>query len=179
MFFSERLCKVETPHPGFYTGEPDRGVSVQDFLLDNKIPFDLSMMGVNHLFSNYSSSITSDTYQGIELIFKEMINSRSIRDKITPQMLDHIAEKGLEGVISGEYSGEQGTLVTLKVSSLLGYLTTITTWDSLTRFMQEFNAGTRFRDVHFDSFIEGFEQRFGQDIKAYLDEWYTSNGYPC
>ena len=178
VFFSERLCKVETPHPGFYTGEPDRGGSVQDLLLDNKIPFDLSMMGVNHLFSNYSSSITSDTYQGIELIFKEMINSRSIRDKITPQMLDHIAEKGLEGVISGEYSGEQGTLVTLKVSSLLGYLTTITTWDSLTRFMQEFNAGTRFRDVHFDSFIEGFEQRFGQDIKAYLDEWYTSKRIP-
>lgn len=155
VFFSERLCKVETPHPGFYTGEPDRGVSVQDFLLDNKIPFDLSMMGVNHLFSNYSSSITSDTYQGIELIFKEMINSRSIRDKITPQMLDHIAEKGLEGVISGEYSGEQGTLVTLKVSSLLGYLTTITTWDSLTRFMQEFNAGTRFPGCPFRFLYRG------------------------
>ena len=141
----ERLCKVETPHPGFYTGEPDRGASVQDFLLDNKIPFDLNWMGVNYLFSNYSSSITSDTYQGIELIFREMINSRPIRDKITTEMLDHIVEKGLEGVVSEEYSREQSALVTLKVSSLLGYLTTITTWGSLTRFMQEFNATTRFQ----------------------------------
>ena len=178
VFFGERLCKVETPHPGFYTGEPDRGVSVQDFLLDNKIPFDLNWMGVNYLFSNYSSSITSDTYQGIELIFREMINSRPIRDKITTEMLDHIVEKGLEGVVSEEYSREQSALVTLKVSSLLGYLTTITTWDSLTRFMQEFNATTRFQEVHFDSFIEGFERRFGQDIKAYMDEWYTSKRIP-
>lgn len=106
---------------------------MQDFLLDNKIPFDLNWMGVNYLFSNYSSSITSDTYQGIELIFREMINSRPIRDKITTEMLDHIVEKGLEGVVSEEYSREQSALVTLKVSSLLGYLTTITTWDSLTR----------------------------------------------
>lgn len=151
---------------------------MQDFLLDNKIPFDLNWMGVNYLFSNYSSSITSDTYQGIELIFREMINSRPIRDKITTEMLDHIVEKGLEGVVSEEYSREQSALVTLKVSSLLGYLTTITTWDSLTRFMQEFNATTRFQEVHFDSFIEGFERRFGQDIKAYMDEWYTSKRIP-
>lgn len=93
-------------------------------------------------------------------------------------MLDHIVEKGLEGVVSEEYSREQSALVTLKVSSLLGYLTTITTWDSLTRFMQEFNATTRFQEVHFDSFIEGFERRFGQDIKAYMDEWYTSKRIP-
>lgn len=93
-------------------------------------------------------------------------------------MLDHIVEKGLEGVVSEEYSREQSALVTLKVSSLLGYLTTITTWDSLTRFMQEFNATTRFQEVHFDSFIEGFERRFGQDIKAYMDEWYTSKQIP-
>ena len=178
VFFGERLCDVETTHPSFYTGEPDRGMSVQDFLLDNKIPFDLNWMGVNYLFSNYSTSITSDTYRGIELIFKEMINSQRIRDKVTPKMLDHIVEKGLEGVVSGEYSREQSTLVSLKVSSLLGYLTTITTWDSLTRFMQEFNATTRFREVHFDSFIEEFGQRFGKDIKAYMDEWYTSKRIP-
>lgn len=178
VFFGERLCKVETTHPSFYTGEPDRGVSVQDYLLDYKIPFDLDWMGVNYLFSNYSSSITSDTYQGIELIFREMINSRRLRDKITPKMLGHIAEKGLEGVVSEKYSREQSTLVSLKVSSLLGYLTTITTWDSLARFMQEFNATTRFQEVNFDSFIEGFEQRFGQDIKAYMDEWYTSKQIP-
>jgi len=178
VFFGERLCKVETTHPSFYTGEPDRGVSVQDYLLDYKIPFDLDWMGVNYLFSNYSSSITSDTYQGIELIFREMINSQRLRDKITPKMLGHIAEKGLEGVVSEEYSRKQSTLVSLKVSSLLGYLTTITTWDSLARFMQEFNATTRFQEVNFDSFIEGFEQRFGQDIKAYMDEWYTSKQIP-
>ncbi len=178
VFFGERLCKVETPHPGFYTGEPDRGVSVQDFLLDYKIPFDLNWMGINYLFSNYSSSITSDTYRGIELIFREMINPQRLGDKITPKMLDCIAEKGLEGVVSEEYSREQSALVSLKVSSLLGYLTTITTWDSLTRFMQEFNASTRFREAHFDAFIEGFEQRFGQDIKAYMNEWYTSKQVP-
>ena len=44
--------------------------------------------------------------------------------------------------------------------------------------MQEFNASTRFREVNFDSFIEGFEQRFGQNIKAYMDEWYTGRRIP-
>ena len=93
-------------------------------------------------------------------------------------MLNRIAEKGLEGIITEGYSREQSSLISLKVSYLLGYLTTITTWDALTRFMQEFNASTRFREVSFDSFIEGFEQRFGQNIKSYMDEWYSGHQIP-
>ena len=44
--------------------------------------------------------------------------------------------------------------------------------------MQEFNAHARFREVDFDSFINEFEQRFGQNIKAYMDDWYTSHEMP-
>ncbi len=176
--FGERLYKVETAHPSTFTGQPDRGISVQDFLLDYKIPFILDRIGVGHIFSDYSSSLTSDTYQGIDQIFRQMMNSKEIRGGVTPKMLNRIAEKGLEGIITEGYSREQSSLVSLKVSYLLGYLTTITTWDALTRFMQEFNAGTRFREVNFDSFIEGFERRFGQNIKAYMDEWYTGRQIP-
>lgn len=176
--FGERLYKVEAMHPSAFTGQPDRGISVQDFLLNNKIPFILDRIGVGHIFSDYSSSLTSDTYQGIGQIFRQMMNPKEIRGDVTPKMLNRIAEKGLEGIITEGYSREQSSLVSLKVSYLLGYLTTITTWDALTRFMQEFNANTRFREVSFDSFIEGFEQRFGQNIKSYMDEWYSGHQIP-
>ena len=97
---------------------------------------------------------------------------------MNPELLNHIAEKGLKGIITEEYSREQNIAIRSKVSHLLGYLTTITTWDSLSQLMQEFNARTYFQEVNFDSFIEKFEQRFGQDIKAYMDEWYTTHEVP-
>ena len=176
--FGERLYEVETTCLSTFTGQPDRGISVQDFLLTYKIPFILDRIGIGHIFSDYSSSLTSDTYQGIDQIFRQMMNPKEIRGDVTPKMINRIAEKGLEGIITEGYSREQSSVISLKVSYLLGYLTTITTWDSLTRFMQEFNASTRFREVNFDSFIEGFEQRFGQNIKAYMDEWYTGRRIP-
>ena len=108
-----------------------------------------------------------------------MINPKvSLSLNIMPEMLDYIAKKGLKGCITDGYSREQSIAITLKVSHLLGYLTTITTWDSLTRFIQEFNAHALFREVNFDSFIDEFEQRFGQNIEAYMDEWYTSHQMP-
>lgn len=178
VLFEERLCKLEETHPNNFTGEPDRGVTVQDFMLDYKIPFYLNQMRMTYIFSNYNSSIISDTYQGIDLIFKQMMSPRESRDRINPKILNHIAEKGVKGIISEGYSEGQSTAISLKVSQLLGYLTTITTWDSLTRFMQEFNARARFQEVNFDSFLDGFEQQFGQNIKTYMDEWYTSHQLP-
>lgn len=89
----------------------------------------------------------------------------SISLNILPEMLDYITERGLKGIITEEYSIDKDVAISLKVSHFLGYLTTITTWDSLTRFMQEFNAHARFREVDFDSFINEFEQRFGRTSK--------------
>lgn len=98
---------------------------------------------------------------------------------MNPKTINRIAEKGLKGIMAEEYSEEQRLVISTKVSHLLSYLSTITTWDSLNRFTREFNERTRFREIDFDSFFEEFEQRFGQDIKAYMDEWYTSSaGFP-
>ena len=180
--FHERLCRIENCNPADYTNNSHHDKSVQEYILDSHIPSLLNNdLRIKHIFTNYNSCITSDTYQGIELIFKQMINPdvyRSPNDIMSLELLNRIAEKGLKGIIAEEYSQEQNIAIRSKVSHLLGYLTTITTWDSLNQFMQEFNTHIPFHEVNFDSFIEGFEQRFGQNIKAYMDEWYTTHEVP-
>ena len=181
-FFHERLCRIENSNPADYTNHNHDDRSVQEYLLTDHIPFLWNnYMRIKHIFTDYNSCLTSDTYQGIELIFKRMIDPDvyiSSDNIMNPELLNHIAEKGLKGIITEEYSREQNIAIRSKVSHLLGYLTTITTWDSLSQLMQEFNARTYFQEVNFDSFIEKFEQRFGQDIKAYMDEWYTTHEVP-
>ena len=71
-----------------------------------------------------------------------------------------------------EYGSEQSLAISLKVSQLLGYLTSITTRDSLKHFMQEFSARAHFHEVDFEMFIDDFERCFGQNIRETLDEWY-------
>ncbi|MCR9011537.1 hypothetical protein [Gabonibacter chumensis] len=176
--FRERLCGEQARHPGTLSADPNQDESVEEQILNRYMPAFLSRIGIENIFSNYNSSLTSDRYQGIELIFRKMINTKELEYDVDPKMLNHFAEKGLKGVITEGYSREQSSAISLKVSHLLGYLATITTWDSLTRFMQEFNERTRFREVDFDSFLEEFEQRFGQNIKGYMDEWYTSRRIP-
>ena len=44
--------------------------------------------------------------------------------------------------------------------------------------MEEFNTRTYFREVNFDSFIDGFEQHFGENIRDYMDKWYTGREIP-
>ena len=179
-FFEERLATADH----YYTpGVPYRGfsesMSIQEYILYQNIPNYLREIKIGHIFTDHNRSITSDKYQGIDLIFKQMINPKvSLSLNVTPEMLDYIAKKGLKGCIADGYSREQSIAITLKVSHLLGYLTTITTWDSLTRFIQEFNAHALFREVNFNSFIDEFEQRFGQNIEAYMDEWYASHQMP-
>ncbi|WP_065219100.1 MULTISPECIES: golvesin C-terminal-like domain-containing protein [Butyricimonas] len=178
-FFEERFSTTGYHKPGVLHGALPGGMSVQEYMLYDKMPYYLDCMHIGHIFTGYSRSITSDRYQGIDVIFNQMMNPEvSISLNILPEMLDYITERGLKGIITEEYSIEQDVAISLKVSHFLGYLTTITTWDSLTRFMQEFNARARFREVDFDSFIDEFEQRFGQNIKAYMDDWYTSHEMP-
>ena len=176
--FKERLCTMDQSF-AFPRVLPDE-MSIQEDLLYNKTPYYLRERRIDRIFSDYNNSFTSDTYQGIELIFKQMTKPIGVTSYhiMSPKMLNRIAEKGLKGIITEEYSMEQSIAITLKVSHLLSYLTTITTWDSLSRFIQEFNAHARFREVNFDSFIGEFEQRFGQNIKAYMDEWYTGHQIP-
>ncbi|WP_292268468.1 hypothetical protein [Butyricimonas sp.] len=181
-FFHERLCRIETRNPADYPDNNFYDRSVQEYLLTVNFPYLWNNnMGIKHIFTDYNSCITSNTYQGIELIFKQMINPnvyRSPNDIMSLELLNRIAEKGLKGIIAEEHSREQNIAIRSKVSHLLGYLTTITTWDSLSRLMQDFNTHIPFHEVNFDSFIEGFEQHFGQNIKAYMDEWYTTLEVP-
>ncbi len=174
--FQERWCEWENTHPGTFT--PREDWSIQNYILDYQLPFYLDQMRINRIFSDYTSSITSDRYQGIDAIFKQIINPKVFKKDMNPKTINRIAEKGLKGIMAEEYSEEQRLVISTKVSHLLSYLSTITTWDSLNRFTREFNERTRFREIDFDSFFEEFEQRFGQDIKAYMDEWYTSRRIP-
>ncbi|WP_294140452.1 hypothetical protein [uncultured Sanguibacteroides sp.] len=176
--FRERLCGDLSSHPGILSGDPNQDESVEEHILYRQMPAFLGRIGIKNIFLNYNSSLTSDSYQGIELIFKHMINPKEPENEVNPKMLNHFAEKGLKGIIAEGHSRQQSAIIPLKVSHLLGYLSTITTWDSLNRFMHEFNERTRFQETNFDSFIEEFEQRFGQNIKPYMDEWYTSRQIP-
>ncbi|MCR9011441.1 hypothetical protein [Gabonibacter chumensis] len=176
--FWERLCRAQSSHPGTFSEDSNQDESLEEYVLYRQMPAFLSRIGIKNIFSNYNSSLTSDSYQGIELIFKNMINPRQSECKISPKILNHFAEKGLKGIIAEGHSEQQSAIISLKVSHLLGYLATITTWDSLNRFTREFNERTRFREIDFDSFLEEFEQRFGQNIKGYMDEWYTSRRIP-
>ncbi|WP_059026135.1 hypothetical protein [Gabonibacter massiliensis] len=177
-FFEERFCTKTHRKPGTLSGRSSRDMSVQEYMLYNDMPYYLDRVNTSHIFTDHNRSITSDRYRGMDLIFNQMIQPEEVRLNITPKILNRIVEKGLEGVITEGYSPEQSIAISLKVSHLLGYLTTITTWDSLTRFTREFSERARFREADFDSFVEEFERRFGQNIKEYMDEWYASRQLP-
>lgn len=167
VFFNERWpTEVEKPGGGW------------EELLSDKLPYALKHTGIDKVFSGHTRSMTSDKFRGVDLLYRQMMNPLSLNLTVKPSMLEQIEKNGLEGCITGEYSLEQEVAISLKVSHLLSYLTTITSWDSLSRFMEEFNARTCFREVNFDSFTDEFEQRFGKNIGDYLDEWYTSREIP-
>lgn len=74
-FFHERLCRIENSNPADYTNHNHDDRSVQEYLLTDHIPFLWNnYMRIKHIFTDYNSCLTSDTYQGIELIFKRMID---------------------------------------------------------------------------------------------------------
>ena len=167
VFFNERWPReVEKP-----------GGDWEKLLLD-KFPSALQSTGIGKVFSGYTRSVTSDKFRGMDRLYRQMMNPLSQRFTVRPYMLKHIEKNGLEGCIMEEYSPEQEVAISLKVYHLLSYLTTITPWDSLSRFMEEFNTRTYFREVNFDSFIDGFEQHFGENIRDYMDKWYTGREIP-
>ncbi|MCQ4872352.1 golvesin C-terminal-like domain-containing protein [Butyricimonas paravirosa] len=178
-FFEERFSTTDHYKPG----APPRGLSddinLQEYILYQSMPSYLNLINIDHIFTDHIRHVTSDRYRGIDIIFNQIMSLKGSKSyNIMPQTLNDIAEKGLKESITGEYSLEKNIAISLKVSHLLGYLTTLTSWDTLTRFMQDFKNRTRFQEVNFDSFIDEFEQRFGQNIKAYIDEWYTSHQIP-
>ncbi|WP_065219996.1 MULTISPECIES: golvesin C-terminal-like domain-containing protein [Butyricimonas] len=179
LFFEERLATITDETPGTLPLGISKNKSTHEYLLTQGIPWCLRDMNIDHLFSGHTNNITSDRYLGIDFIYSQMQKPlKSSGLSITPKNLARIAEKGLQGCIMEEYSLEQNIAIYLKVSHLLAYLTTITTWDSLNQFIAEFNTRARFQEIDFDSFIDEFEQLFGQNIQAYMDEWYTSHEIP-
>lgn len=155
-----------------------REKNVQEHMLLHNFPRFLTEIGVERLFSDFHWSVASDRYAGIDLLFGKMANPTLDKFNLFPSMLDSIAAGGLEGVIRRGYSRGYNKLVSMKVSQLLAYLTTITTWNSLCAYTREFYERARFREVDFDLFMEGFRERFGRDIKPFVDDWYTTREVP-
>ena len=177
--FEERFSTTDHYKPGALPGGLSNDINLQEYILYKNMPSYLEQINIGHIFTDHIRSVTSDRYHGIDLIFDKIATPDiSHRYNIMPQRLNDIAEKGLKECITGEYSLEKSIAISLKVSHLLGYLTTLTSWDSLNRFVQDFKTHTRFQEVNFDVFIDEFEQCFGQNIKAYMDEWYTNHQIP-
>lgn len=177
--FEERFSTTDCDKPDALPRGLFNDINLQEYILYKKMPSYLKQINIGHIFTDHIRSVTSDRYRGMDLIFDKIASPDiSQRYTIMPQRLNDIAEKGLKECITGEYSLEKNIAISLKVSHLLGYLTTITSWDSLARFVQDFKMRTRFQEVDFDVFIDEFEQCFGQNIKAYMDEWYTSYSIP-
>lgn len=177
--FEERFSTTDRDKPDALPRGLFNDINLQEYILYKKMPSYLEQINISHIFTDHIRSVTSDRYCGMDLIFDKIASPDiSQRYTIMPQRLNDIVEKGLKECITGEYSLEKNIAISLKVSHLLGYLTTITSWDSLALFVQDFKMRTRFQEVDFDVFIDEFEQCFGQNIKAYMDEWYTSHSIP-
>ena len=95
-----------------------------------------------------------------------------------PSRLRRVADLGLDGLVMGGYSMERDIGISLKVFHLLAYLTTLTSWDSLSGFMRESSERALFREIDFDELAEGFEERFGEDIRPFMDDWYVTHKLP-
>lgn len=176
-FFRERMLE-EDNKPGDLSPDKLREENIQEHMLFHNFPRFLAEIGVERLFSDFHWSVASDRYAGIDMLFGKMANPTLDKFILFPSMLDSIAAGGLEGLIRGEYSWGYNKLVSMKVSQLLAYLTTITTWDSVRTYTREFYERARFREVDFDVFMEGFRERFGRDIKPFVDDWYTTREVP-
>lgn len=176
-FFRERM--LESDHkPGDISPDELREDNVQEHILFFSFPRFLAEIGVERFSSDFLWSVASDRYKGIDMLFGKIANP-TLNDLILyPEMLDSIAEMGLEGVIRGGYPNGYDKLVSLKVSQLLAYLTTITDWNSVRTYTREFCERARFREMDFDVYMEGFRDRFGQDIKPFVDDWYTTHEVP-
>lgn len=177
VFFPERLCQ-DFYKPGDSSLAKLQSQTEQEYLLLNCFLPNLLRMEINRLFTDFHRSISSNKYNGINLIYDKMLQSRLKKEFIQPSSLNHTVEKDLNTLIQEGYSSEREIVINLKILHLLSYLSTITTWDSLNRFMEDFNARIRFLEVDFDSFIKGFEERFGQDIRSFIDDWYTTRQLP-
>ena len=177
VFFGERMWE-SYDKPGDLSLDKLREESVQEHMLFHDFPPFLASAGVERLFADFHWSVASDRYAGIDMLFGKMANPTLDKLPLFPSMLDSIAPGGLEGIIRGEYFWGYDKLVGMKVNQLLAYLTTITTWDSVCAYTREFYESARFREVDFDVFMEGFRERFGQDIQPFVDEWYTTREIP-
>lgn len=176
-FFQERLC-WNHEKPGDLSRSNLNDLNRQEYLLYNRFPSFLRDIKFEHIFTDYTRSIFSKDYPGINLIFNHMLRPQETQFHLMPSRLKHVAEKGLQGIIKENYTMEHDIGISLKVSQLLAYLTTLTSWDSLNRFIHEFSEFARFQEINFNSFTEKFEQHFGQNIKPYMDKWYTSHELP-
>lgn len=178
VFFKERMLE-NYYKPGNFSPDELRGINVQENMLLHEFPRFFMRMGVERLFTDFHWSVASDRYAGIDMLFGKMVNPSL--DKFVflfPSMLDCVASGGLEGLIQEGNANNHPKVVYMKVSQLLAYLTTITSWDSVYAHIQEFYENARFREVDFDRFMEGFHERFGQDIKPFVDEWFTTREVP-
>ena len=73
-----------------------------------------------------------------------MVTPEVDRQFLFPSTLNNISRLGLEGLIQDGCSGHD-KVISMKIAHLLAYLTTITSWDSLSGYMQEFTQASRFR----------------------------------
>ncbi|WP_286137668.1 hypothetical protein [Gabonibacter massiliensis] len=176
-FFGERMLE-ESYKPGAPSVDRLRDMNKQEYLLLNDFPFFLDDIHAERLFSDFHWSVASDRYAGIDLLFGKMANPTLDKFNLFPSMLDSITKGGLGGLIRRGYSRGYDKLISMKVSQLLAYLTTITTWNSLCAYTREFYERARFREVDFDLFMEGFRERFGRDIRPFVDDWYTTREVP-
>lgn len=175
--FGERMLE-EDHKPGPPSVDELEYSNEQEDMLFNDFLYFLKDIHVERLFSDFHWSVASDKYAGPDMLFSKIANPTLDKFILFPSMLDSIAAGGLEGLIRGEYSWGYNKLVSMKVSQLLAYLTTITTWDSVCTYTREFYESARFREVDFDVFMEGFRERFGRDIKPFVDDWYTTQEVP-
>ena len=176
VFFSERMTgDLDNPEDWLDVDRED--TEDLEYSLTQEVFNFFNGTHAERLFTDFHRSIASDKYPGIGSLFTKMANPEVDKLFLFPSMLEDISRSGLEKLIRDEYSDHHKG-INMKVAHLLGYLSTITTWDSLMAYTREFMAVSRFQEVDFETFLDGFRERFGQDIRPFVEEWYTTREIP-
>ena len=176
VFFSERMTG-ELDNPGDWLDVSQEDTDDVAYSLAQEISNFFKNTHAERLFSDFHWGVSSAKYPGVGWLFNKMVTPEVDRQFLFPSTLNNISRLGLEGLIQDGCSGHD-KVISMKIAHLLAYLTTITSWDSLSGYMQEFTQASRFQEMDFETFLNGFRERFGQDIRSFVDEWYTSREIP-
>lgn len=64
-------------------------------MLYENLPYNLSRMNIDRIFTEFTRGVTSERYRGINLIYNELLDEKMLYRTIRPRVLNHVDRKGI------------------------------------------------------------------------------------